>query len=77
MSRQFKNGKCSCWDQVNKKLDEAGANAELVQSFSFTGHHYLQVKTDNKNKSRKAPKTVLASYCPFCGKKLKEPKKAG
>ena len=77
MSRQTKNGQCSCWKDVDKQLEAANANARLVQSFTFTGHHYLQVKTENLNKSRKAPKTVIASYCPFCGKKLKEPKKSG
>ena len=74
MSRQLKNGKCSCWAEVNKQLDKQGTNSELSQSFTFTGHHYLQVRTENKVKSRKSPKTVLASYCPFCGEKLKEPK---
>lgn len=71
MSRQFKNGKCSCWNDVDKQLDKAGANARLALSFSLNGHHYLQVKTENVNTSRKAPKTVIASYCPFCGTKLK------
>lgn len=75
VSRQLKNGKCTCWAKVDKELDKQGTTSELAQSFTFTGHHYLQVKTENKNKLRKSPTTVFASYCPFCGKKLKEPKK--
>lgn len=71
MSRQMKNGKCSCWKTIDKKLSEH--NTRLSQSFTFTGHLYLNVGTENIEKSRKSPKTVIASYCPFCGEKLKEP----
>ena len=69
MSKQFKNGTCSCWEQCNREL--AKHNARLSGSFSLSGHDYLNVATENIVKSRNRPKTVVASYCPFCGKKLR------
>lgn len=72
MSKQAKNGRCSCWDQVNKSLEETGD--ELTKWFSFSGHHYLEIATSKIVKSRKKPKRVFASFCPMCGAKLKEPK---
>lgn len=73
MSRQYNDGRCSCWKRVDKLLGERDG-AKLSITFTLTGHHYLQVKTEKISKSRKAPKLILASYCPFCGEKLKEPK---
>lgn len=69
MSRQFKNGTCSCWRKVNNTLKEH--NTQLSQSFTISGHMYLNVATEKIEKSRKQPKAIIASFCPFCGQKLK------
>ena len=70
MSRQFKNGKCSCWDRLNKILK--GHNAELDISFNFIGEHFLNITTNKINSRLKGnKKRVFASFCPFCGCKLK------
>ena len=74
MSKQQKNGKCSCWASVNRRLKSS--ETELSLSFTWTNptHYYLQVATERTDgNNRKKKKTVLASYCPFCGKKLTEP----
>lgn len=71
MSTQHKNGTCSCWRAVNETLNETGD--ELSQSFSINGHMWLHVATNKRNPSRAKPKTIVASFCPFCGEKLHEP----
>lgn len=72
MSRQFKNGACSCWKQVDEKLSKEGA--ELAKAVSFTGHLFLELRTERIDDKRKPPRRIVASFCPFCGKRLKEPK---
>jgi len=69
MSKQYKNGRCSCWKSINETLRKEGS--QLGFSFTMTGHEYLQVTTENVGKSRKKPSIVVASHCPFCGSKLK------
>jgi hypothetical protein len=73
MTRQFKNGSCSCWRQCDKELAKGGT--ELDVAFSWDGHQYLPIKTIRIDGKRNPPKTVLCSYCPFCGAKLKEASK--
>ena len=70
MARQYKNGRCSCWKQVNEQL--SNHNTALDELFTLTGHHYLKVATHRCDKKKKPPKSVIASHCPFCGEKLKE-----
>lgn len=59
-SRQFKNGKCSCWDKVEKKLKEEGCR--LDYGFSFTGHPYLKVSTERVDGKRRPAIPVFCSY---------------
>ena len=73
MSRQFKNGTCSCWKQVDKLLDKEGT--ALVKTLTFHGHQYMELLTERIDQRRTQPKRIVASFCPFCGKKLNEPKR--
>ena len=72
MSRQFKNGTCSCWKQVDERLSKEGT--ALVKALTFHGHQYLELWTERIDTKRKPPHRVVASFCPFCGSKLKETK---
>jgi len=69
VSRQFKNGTCSCWKPLQKELGKQGTGLELA--FSLTGKFYLQVQTMRTDGKRKPPVRVVCSHCPFCGAKLK------
>lgn len=68
MSRQYKNGKCSCWAKLDKKLEEADCAVDY--GFDFSGKTYMAIRTF-RTKGRKPPVSVFAAYCPFCGEKLK------
>lgn len=69
MSRQFKNGKCSCWKKIDKQLREDDSCLDF--SWDFSGKTYLNIATHRTDGNRrKTAKRVLASYCPFCGSKL-------
>lgn len=72
MSRQYKDGSCSCWKSVNKTLEELGGR--LSERFSLSGHRYLSIETEKINSSNRNKPAAVASYCPFCGNKLKEGK---
>jgi len=63
MSRQFNNGSCSCWKQVDRNIAKHGMSLSYV--VSVTGHKYLNVAKTL---------TIVARFCPFCGAKLKEPR---
>jgi hypothetical protein len=73
MAKQYKNGKCSCWAKVDRELQKHGC--KLSTGFSFDGHNYLSVETYRVQAETRrrvvAPKKVYASFCPFCGGKLK------
>jgi hypothetical protein len=69
MSRQFKDGRCSCWKKVNENLDEFGTCLSLA--FSMTGHIYLEIGTERSDGQPGSARSLVASYCPFCGAKLK------
>jgi len=71
MPRQLKNGTCSCWTAANKQL--AGENTQLDIVCSFTGHRYLKLSTSRIKNLRdgKNATSMLVSYCPICGAKLK------
>ena len=70
---------CKCIDNALPQL--ALQNTRLVVLLSFTGEcDKVVVATDRLEKKRDGKKalTVIATYCPFCGKKYptkKEPKK--
>lgn len=67
--------KHECFVRINERLAED--NARLAVGFVITESMSLQsrllVATEKIDKSRrKAPPSVVASYCPFCGVKLEE-----
>lgn len=70
MSRQFKNGKCSCWQQVDARLKKEGSS--LARAFNFAGQEFLEVKTQRDDEKRKPPARIVCSFCPFCGSQLKD-----
>ena len=62
-----------CFVKLNERLAED--NARLAMGFMITESMSLRsrllVATEKIDKSkRKAPPSVVASYCPFCGEKL-------
>lgn len=63
---------CKCLPQAQKALKEH--NTEIVTHFRMNGKMTPpSVATAKINsKSRQQAKTVLCSYCPFCGKKYSE-----
>lgn len=69
MSKQFRNGACSCWPSVDYRLEKQGGC--LDTSLDMEGHVYLNVGTCAVfgKPQRKVPR-VVASFCPFCGKPL-------
>lgn len=73
MSRQFKNGTCSCWKQVDEQLGKEGT--ALVKAVSFMGQLFLELRTERIDEKRKPPHRIVATFCPFCGKKLKDGKR--
>ena len=74
MSRQLKNGKCSCWAKVNKELGKH--ETALTYAWGMGGTTYLEVATHyDGEKNRGIAKKMFASFCPFCGGKLKRREK--
>lgn len=71
---QLPDGSCSCWQLVQEHLKKS--DGELDFTFDLSGHCYLPIRTKRKDgsRSRKPVQTVVASYCPFCGCKLKKAK---
>jgi hypothetical protein len=69
MSRQYKNGRCTCWAKCDKELVKHGTR--LATAFSFSGKHFLELGTERTDGRRKPAKRIVCSYCPFCGAKLK------
>lgn len=70
---------CNCIDEVNRELERSGSNTHLVipnrMRSSESGDwvrlppavEIATAKSDGKSRNRKA--TVIATYCPFCGKR--------
>ena len=69
MTRQYKDGSCSCWKRFEKELDKYGSAFEFA--FTITGKHYLEIKTIRTDGKRKPPWRVVCAFCPFCGSELK------
>lgn len=65
---------CSCAEQVNEQLKPY--NTELDRSMSMslkTGELSLAIRIATRkhdSKVRKPARTVIASFCPFCGVKF-------
>jgi len=66
-TRAKKSG-CDCVDQIDAKL--ADRNTKLNLEVFSERCVVESMKIDSKK--RGAPVRVLASYCPFCGKKYPE-----
>lgn len=71
--------KCTCIEQCNTQLEEQGENTaiDVPLRINFcSGKSYppqcciAVVKRDPKN--RKKPITLLAAYCPMCGRKYED-----
>lgn len=65
---------CECQQVINVGLEKH--NVRLAACFSgktMKFHPYLiqTEKVDEKKRSKRAP-LVLATFCPFCGEKLKK-----
>ena len=69
MSKQLKNGKCSCWKPIDNELEKNGCGIDY--SWDFSGKTYIKVATHRTDNKRKPPMSLYASFCPFCGEKLK------
>lgn len=74
MSKQYKNGKCSCWRKIDKELSKY--NTTLSYVYHFDGGVSLLVATHKTSDAKPGnrARSVLASYCPFCGGKLNKGK---
>lgn len=60
--------KCKCLEQVQEQL--AKHNQTLVFSFTFDGNTYINIATEKIDKTKRTKqKSIIAAYCPFCGKK--------
>ena len=58
---------CRCIDKLNKLLADRGE--QLVTSISLNSKpSRVVVKTMSTNNNRKPCATLLATFCPFCGK---------
>jgi len=60
---------CSCIERIDEKLKER--NTKLCLAISFSGESTKVLIGTEKidTKKRGKPANLLASYCPFCGKK--------
>ena len=57
-----------CVKQLNKKLKET--NTRLVGNLLNSNHIFVATEKIDNARMNKAT-SVVATYCPFCGKKLK------
>lgn len=64
---------CDCVRQVNEKLREHNGRLAvglgITQTMGVVARLLLNVEKIDKTK-RKAPPSVSATFCPFCGSKL-------
>lgn len=64
---------CGCIPKINKQLAER--NTRLAQSFCLTedlsgADCVLMIAVEKVNPRGKRPTHVLATFCPFCGKRF-------
>lgn len=67
---------CDCIELANKALEPEGT--QLLTMFSLRGGPTCAVVASEKIptlRQRVKPKTVIATFCPFCGKKYPDPPK--
>lgn len=79
MKKKPANKSHDCFTQANEQLAEHNTELDLRMSFNFdepskvSGRVRLAIGTVKKDSKKRAPaKTVLASFCPFCGVNLEE-----
>lgn len=58
-----------CIKQLNKKLKET--NTRLVGNLLKANHIFVDTEKIRKLRDGKKATIVIATYCPFCGEKLK------
>lgn len=63
---------CDCMKQINDELAQYNTRLDPVMALRdgtlhMAGVRIETVKIDSKKRGR--PKRLVASYCPFCGKK--------
>jgi hypothetical protein len=65
-----------CFDAANKALEKAGKNTRLSLALDLGADVWrMVVATEKVNPRLKGkPVVVTATFCPFCGEKLHEPK---
>lgn len=61
---------CGCFTRVNKLLEKQGATLQWVWSFR-EGYMRTAIVTE-RLRPRVKLRTLVASFCPFCGKKYPE-----
>jgi len=63
---------CKCLAKMQSLLNERAMNTVIDYAMNFRGQFQgiaLRTYPREKGRGKKKPATVLASYCPFCGKK--------
>ena len=68
---------CDCIAKVNEALKPHNTAIDLATSINLnTGQirEFITVATRKTSKDRKKALIVRASFCPFCGVKIEEPK---
>jgi hypothetical protein len=64
-----------CIKKIDKALLEHSTRVAVSFSFSNPSRELIQVATAKSDpNSRKKPKIMFASFCPFCGVSLEESK---
>lgn len=58
-----------CFERADKKLKET--NTKLVRSLLNDNHIFVETEKIRNLRDGKRATSVIATYCPFCGKKLK------
>lgn len=66
---------CNCITVVNDDMKAKGRDCRIDYAIVMIGDTSkkmvarCQIVTERPSKKRKAPETVIATYCPFCGTK--------
>ena len=61
---------CECIKTVNDNLSSANINTRIKVPFTMGDVSKCVVATEKEDSNnRKKPKTIFASFCPFCGEK--------
>jgi hypothetical protein len=67
---------CTCISQINASPEMREANIELALVFTLTGDCIVEIKTVKVNKDKRGRRErVVATFCPFCGKRYGKARK--